>query len=807
MADDKVIVKVATKEDLSGVKAIEQSIEKIKREKIQLKIDAKTEQLKEADTKLSNLKKQLAEIEAVPPHLRVNVSEEGINKLKSDISSLEQKTTNLKLDIEKSELEQTKAEIQAIENDPINVELETQTAMMAIDQMSQGFDRLKQGASELKTQMSEVLEASGRMENTETFLSMNIGAEQAKKKMEEIRNVTDQLPGDDVTLQNLLSQSVIKDANMGADAMKNLGSAAADYMAGMQNFGKTSLETQQDLMNYILAGNTAEVERSPILQSHIDKLKEANTVQERSKALQEALQAEGWSGIAQQDTYNNKLQKFNDMLTRGQMNLGDMFREPTEDAMEFLIKLDEVSGGLVGMAAAGAQMVTPMFDSVLGLVQMASGLKNLGLGSGVLTSIKDKFIGLKDTVVNVASSIKSNMMSAFSTIRDTISNTIIPKFRELASTIKDNLVGALRTLKDNISGVASTIKDTLLTAFSSLKDTLTTSIIPAIQDAGRKFIELGRNALTAGLNALKSVAYWVAEKVALAATTTWSYITAGAQAFLNAVMSMNPIMLVVLALLALVAACVWAYQNIDWFRQMVDLAWQSITQLAGAIWGFFKGAFDMISNTVSGFTSKLGLEKDNWINSVLSFIIFIATLPVQLGVIFANAIAKALGFGDNFVQKMANAALDAVNGFINWISSLPGKLAEELNKMLDMVSEWAMKMADKMTLGGASMVSGWINGSGEHSPGFMYEALIGELSAMEKAPEQYDFSGGMKTAGASMVNAFNPNIGSSDSNGVVGTNNITINIESVDNEDRIQEIVEAVEEALKFDNVTAGRTV
>lgn len=161
--------------------------------------------------------------------------------------------------------------IKEIENDPINVQLENQTAMMALDQMSQGFDRLKQGASELKGQMSEVLEASGRMENTETFLSMNIGADQAKKKMEEIRNVTDQLPGDDVTLQNLLSQATIKDANMTAEAMTQLGSAAADYMAGMQNFGKSATETQQDLMNYILAGNTAEIERSPILQAHVDK--------------------------------------------------------------------------------------------------------------------------------------------------------------------------------------------------------------------------------------------------------------------------------------------------------------------------------------------------------------------------------------------------------------------------------------------------------------------------------------------------------------------------------------------------------
>lgn len=752
MADDKVVVKVGTKEDLSGVKAIENAIDKIKSEKIQLKIDAKTDQLKEVDNELSDLKKKLEMIESVPLHVRANVKGFNTDKLKSDINALEQKKVNLKLDIEKSELEQTKAEIEAMEANPINVELETQTAMMALEQMGQGFDRLKQGASEIKTQMGEILESSGRMENTETFLSMNIGAEQAKKKLEEIRSVTDSLPGDDVTLQNLLSQAVIKDANMGADAMRNLGSAAADYMAGMQNFGKTSLETQQDLMNYILAGNTAEVERSPILQSHIDKLKEATTIQERSKALQEALTAEGWSGIASQDTYNNKLQKFNDMLTRGKMNLGDMFREPTEDAMEFIMKLDEASGGLVGMTAAAAQMATPFFDSAVGLVQFASGLKNLGAVT-VFEKIKDGFIGLKSTIIDVASSIRSN----------------------------------------------------LVTALSTLKNTLTTTVIPATKNAALGLLELGKNALISGANALKEAGMWAINSTRKLASAVASRTLAAAEALLNAVMALNPMTLVVIALAALVAGLVLAYQNVDWFRESINNAWASITQLAGTIWSIFKPAFDMISSVVSGFTSQLGVEKDSWINSVLSFLIFVATLPIQLGTIFANAIAKALGFGDNFVQKMVQGAQDAVNGFINWISQLPGKLQEELNKMLDMAGQFAMDIANKLTGGAAGMVVGWVTGSGEHSPGYMYEAFVGELEAMEKAPGQFDLSGGIAAASSSMVNSFNPNIGSSGA-GVIGTNNITINIESVDNEDRIQEIVEAVEEALAFDNLTAGRT-
>lgn len=531
MADDKVVIKVATKEDLAGVDAIEKKIDEI-------------------------------------------------------------------------------------EKDPINVQLETQTAMMGIDQMSQGFDRLKQGASELKTQMGEVLEASGRMENTETFLSMNIGAEQAKKRIEEIRNVTDQLPGDDVTLQNLLSQAVIKDANLGADAMRNLGSAAADYMAGMQNFGKTSLETQQDLMNYILAGNTAEVERSPILQSHIDKLKEATTVQERSKALQEALNAEGWAGIASQDTYNNKLQKFNDMLTRGKMNLGDMFREPTEDAMEFVMQLDVASGGLVGMAVASAQMAQPLTDSVMGLSQIAMGMnaiKNLGF---------------------------------------------IQWFTQL--------------------GVATR----------------------------------------------------------LSAAASWAY--GQAQAFVNAVMAANPIALLVIALVALAAAFIWAYQNVDWFREGVNNAFATIVQ---------------------------------------------------------------------FAQTLVSNISSAVNTFASIVQGIPQALQNCLNWAYNLVMNHPIVKALQW-LGQQAVRAFSVLGLGQGSPGKIFGAMENELDWTEGLIEKHGLTDTTAALGSDLSSNFNPKLavnGASYNGG--STNNITINIESVDNEDRIQEIVEAVEKALQFDNLTAGRTV
>lgn len=318
-----------------------------------------------------------------------NVEDGEVQGLEQLIENIKNETTVVDVNVEDGEVLSTDAEIENL-NQTAHVDIDVDDAAVqgAMQNINDGINQAKQGIGEIAAGMGEALEASGRMENTETFLSMNIGADKAKAKLDEIRSVTDKLPGDDVTLQNLLSQATVKDMSMGADAMTLMGGAAADYMAAMQNFGKNATETQQDLMNYILAGNTAEVERSPILQSHIDKLKEGTTVQERAKLLQEALNEEGWKGISQQDTYNNKLQQFDDMMTRGQMNLGNMFNEGAKGAMSFLMGLDDATGGLAGMALVATTQFGPgLFSATQGIVTMVPGIQQLIKGMGGLGGI------------------------------------------------------------------------------------------------------------------------------------------------------------------------------------------------------------------------------------------------------------------------------------------------------------------------------------------------------------------------------------------------------------------------------------
>lgn len=62
-----------------------------------------------------------------------------------------------------------------------------------------------------------------------------------------------------------------------------------------------------------------------------------------------------------------------------------------------------------------------------------------------------------------------------------------------------------------------------------------------------------------------------------------------AQRLLNAAMAMNPVGLIVLAVVGLIAALVFAYRKVAWFRDGVNAAWGWIKRAASAFMGWFRG--------------------------------------------------------------------------------------------------------------------------------------------------------------------------------------------------------------------------
>jgi len=118
-------------------------------------------------------------------------------------------------------------------------------------------------------------------------------------------------------------------------------------------------------------------------------------------------------------------------------------------------------------------------------------------------------------------------------------------------------------------------------------------------------------------------------KLAAAASKVW----AGVQWALNAAMSANPIGIIIIAIIALVAVIVLAYKKSDTFRRIVNAAWKGIQAAIGAVWRWLKtnvfaplvayyttlykaagAAVDLIVKAWEGMKSPL-MAVWNWIKS------------------------------------------------------------------------------------------------------------------------------------------------------------------------------------------------
>lgn len=154
-------------------------------------------------------------------------------------------------------------------------------------------------------------------------------------------------------------------------------------------------------------------------------------------------------------------------------------------------------------------------------------------------------------------------------------------------------------LKDAVDGVATIMQGpgeqgiaAYLQGWADLASGLANFVIPA----------LGSVRLSTIKGTAATVASTVQQKIAAAASKTW----AAAQAALNAVMAGNPIALTVLAIAALVAVIVVAYQRSATFRGIVDGLWSAFKQLVGFLAGAVLKVIAAMIDTFGRFAGAIG---------------------------------------------------------------------------------------------------------------------------------------------------------------------------------------------------------
>ena len=203
--------------------------------------------------------------------------------------------------------------------------------------------------------------------------------------------------------------------------------------------------------------------------------------------------------------------------------------------------------------------------------------------------------------------------SDFDTLVNAVNNADGAAAR-MAGTMQDNAKGGAIQLKSAIEGLSISVGQIFLpylaaaasglasavggvASWAQAHQTLTAAALGvAAAIAGIVIAGLALNAVITAFEAFRStmallqmtteagMQATLLQSVALKAQAAAARIAAAAQAAFNAVMSANPIALVVLAVVALVAALVYLYNNNETVRSAIISAWNSIKSAAVAVW-------------------------------------------------------------------------------------------------------------------------------------------------------------------------------------------------------------------------------
>jgi phage-related protein len=230
----------------------------------------------------------------------------------------------------------------------------------------------------------------------------------------------------------------------------------------------------------------------------------------------------------------------------------------------------------------------------------------------------------------------------------------------------DNSERRITGFRDSLTGTGDVMKG-LKDGDMVLLTTGFADLASSVANLGADLLEWGKKAWTAarqavaahGASALataKDTAAMVAHKVASLASQAATKTAAAAQWLLNAALTANPIGLVIVALAALTAAVVLAWQHSETFRAVVTGAFEAVRGAAEA-------AFDWI--------------KTNW-----PLLLAIITGPIGLAVLAITRHWDEIKNGFTGVKDWISDKIDDITGFF---TELPDKLKGAGEGMFDWI--------------------------------------------------------------------------------------------------------------------------
>lgn len=320
--------------------------------------------------------------------------------------------------------------------------------------------------------------------------------------------------------------------------------------------------------------------------------------------------------------------------------------------------------------------------------------------------------------------------------------SFLPKFEEFVKLVgTDGLSGAISKTIPELSP--------LVEMLSNIGNLLRTIVIPSLFKLGlwcsqhinviaTLVITLGTlNLAIKSVFAIERIILFIQSfKKAILAIKEFEILTklaTAAQWLFNAALSANPIGLVIIGLVALIAGLAYLWNTSEGFRNFWINAWESIKNTckvavdgiskfftdtipnafrslinsAKSTKDFFVNGFEYLKNAVSNLGTLLVTKFKNWCDEV--WILFTQTIPdwIQSIVDWFSELPHHIGFALGFVvTKLIMWGVDMFNyittnvpiwidNITNWFAQLPGRIWTWLVNSINKVKQWGYDMGVK----------------------------------------------------------------------------------------------------------------
>lgn len=203
------------------------------------------------------------------------------------------------------------------------------------------------------------------------------------------------------------------------------------------------------------------------------------------------------------------------------------------------------------------------------------------------------------------------------------------------------------------------------------------------------------------------MAWATAQAVWTAATT----IATGVQWLWNAALLANPMVWIIIGIVALVAAIVLIATKTTWFQQLWTVVWGAVKSAIATVWNWIKSNWPLLLAILAGpiglavlaivrhwdQIKAAGVRVWNWIKG----------LPGRIGGALSAMGAIMLAAGLRGFQKLKDGASQKATAFLSWATGLPGRISRSVGSMGSMLTSKGHAVVQGLWAGIQGM-GGWL---------------------------------------------------------------------------------------------------